>query len=742
VVTISAKRIFTTCRSLFKRLIELDVASPKLDPTVRSTVLSAAARASSACKHLITALLRQSNIDHKTYRMYTASESLGNAVAAFLQACSVLILSSSASSSSSAVSPSASSAEVAGVDGVAAAAVDDDSSVRTNHSAAAADGAAAATAGACAAEEDASSGDISAAERMKHIKSVLWPDLAETVQGLLQAAMEFKRKLEDSRNSGRTSPSTAGFLRNAQEASQHIRLMSNCLQHSDGNIDHKEFVRLSNLAMSSVNALIEFSSRNGLRGEEESLRKASLGLFSSATAAFRSKGVGDDASFGDDISTFLEHKAQMADAIKALLVQVKHKQKLHDHGRLGKSQSEHTCRDPTLDLLSHSTPEKAPKEGADEDEHGDEDEAVKDDTNDPGKVIHDNTRLATIEDLLAAEKDYVDILSAVKNHYMEKLRPLISEEQFALLFDSLEPLLEETSRRFADLQELLESEDPDCLVGPVFEHTCPSYHVYGPYILNFDRVLLSIGELARSPATRSVIEQAKSHSGLSLDLGGCLMQPAQQLRKYQKLLLNIYEATEKGFADRSAIQSCIKRLVNLNQRIDDSKRIQLNTNKLISLSDSLTNIASFDLLLDPHRHVFIREGELQVRWQNGFVPSLNKSKATKKVTFYAFLLDEVMILTKPKRKASARCYEVKKVIPMAHARMESCEASPVGGSTLKKSDQSLSWILKVALPDESTSATSSPTGVCYFFYVATEASRQTWMEAVLRCTEMNQLDMN
>jgi hypothetical protein len=76
---------------------------------VRTTVLSAAARASSACKHLITALLRQSNIDRKTYRMYIASESLGNAVAAFLQASSVFLLSSQSSSSSSSSSQSSQS---------------------------------------------------------------------------------------------------------------------------------------------------------------------------------------------------------------------------------------------------------------------------------------------------------------------------------------------------------------------------------------------------------------------------------------------------------------------------------------------------------------------------------------------------------------------------------------------------------------------------------------------------------
>jgi hypothetical protein len=50
--------------------------------------------------------------------------------------------------------------------------------------------------------------------------------------------------------------------------------------------------------------------------------------------------------------------------------------------------------------------------------------------------------------------------------------------------------------------------------------------------------------------------------------------------------------------------------------------------------------------------------------------------------------------------------------------MEPFEAIPVGGASGKKTDNSLSFILKVAHSYESSS--TSPSGVCYFFYVASE----------------------
>ncbi|XP_052093575.1 proto-oncogene vav-like isoform X1 [Mytilus californianus] len=314
-----------------------------------------------------------------------------------------------------------------------------------------------------------------------------------------------------------------------------------------------------------------------------------------------------------------------------------------------------------------------------------------------------------IKELYDTEKNYVDALRMMYQHFIKPLKDVIPPDDRNIIFNHIEKLLR--------IHELFQKEIQNAILlgKPRLEDVFCKYKtkllIYGDYCSNLPKAQERIDDvLKRSDSIRQQVEACEKRANEGkFRLRDLLHVPMQRVLKYHLLLRELIKSTEKGSEEKERLERALEAMMDLSLYVNEVKR----DNETLQLIQEIQNSIG-DLQMPPNTTLkdygrLQKDGELKVKNHVD-----NKTRVR-----YIFLFDKVMLMCKSRtvdKFFSGETYNFKEAIILAAFRVEDLPSLKEGQ---KKGNWNSGFIL--AKKDEM---------IAYTFYAKTDDMRIKWIEAI------------
>eukprot|EP00010_Vexillifera_abyssalis_P000777 CAMPEP_0201551084 /NCGR_PEP_ID=MMETSP0173_2-20130828/7317_1 /ASSEMBLY_ACC=CAM_ASM_000268 /TAXON_ID=218659 /ORGANISM="Vexillifera sp., Strain DIVA3 564/2" /LENGTH=642 /DNA_ID=CAMNT_0047961245 /DNA_START=24 /DNA_END=1949 /DNA_ORIENTATION=+ len=288
-------------------------------------------------------------------------------------------------------------------------------------------------------------------------------------------------------------------------------------------------------------------------------------------------------------------------------------------------------------------------------------------------------REMAVKEIMVTEDKYKTSLVTIFSLYMIPLKrqmgTLINREDFSLLFGNIHEFIPMHKNLHSLLDKRITAASgclSDVVISDIFLENASEMIKYSPYINTFDKRLRLLETLqnAKDQKFNKFLQSAMAAAEMKgLDLPSFLIQPVQRLPRYELLLRELCKHTPKSHSDYTRINEAYEAVKEVNAKVNQMKRDEENREKCRSIERKLwtdqyspasssaaasssnsnsSGTADIPRLDEPGRY-YIREGRLsviEVKRKN----QTAKPQRSKPKSFYCFLFDDLLLVTKEKEK--------------------------------------------------------------------------------------------
>ncbi|XP_030764508.1 protein vav-like isoform X1 [Sitophilus oryzae] len=244
-----------------------------------------------------------------------------------------------------------------------------------------------------------------------------------------------------------------------------------------------------------------------------------------------------------------------------------------------------------------------------------------------------------IKELLDTEKNYVDVLSKLKNSFMIPLCNLMRSEEHSVVFHKIKELYEIHS---SFLHELTRTKtNPNVKLCSVFLQFREKFLIYGSYCANLTRATTLLQELCdqNEAFNQAVIKYEKEVNNGRFKLRDVLSVPMQRILKYHLFLEKLIENTDVNHDEYADLRKSREAMLDVAGYINESARDVEHLNVINNLQE---NIVEWDH--DPYLKLsdygkLIKDAELKIKAHDD----------QKTRNRYVFIFDKSILICKQLR---------------------------------------------------------------------------------------------
>ncbi|XP_053365606.1 rho guanine nucleotide exchange factor 10 isoform X1 [Clarias gariepinus] len=189
-------------------------------------------------------------------------------------------------------------------------------------------------------------------------------------------------------------------------------------------------------------------------------------------------------------------------------------------------------------------------------------------------------RRRILESILESEKNYLDSLKRVLEHYekpMQEMEPrLLSERKCKVVFYRVREILQCHAMFQIALASRVADWDQLQTIGDVFVASFSKSMVldaYSEYVNNFSTAMAVVRKACMSkPCFLDFLKQRQEVSRDHVTLYGLMMKPIQRFPQFILLLQDMLKNTPVGHADRLPLQMALTELETLSEKLNERKR--------------------------------------------------------------------------------------------------------------------------------------------------------------------------
>ena len=307
-----------------------------------------------------------------------------------------------------------------------------------------------------------------------------------------------------------------------------------------------------------------------------------------------------------------------------------------------------------------------------------------------------------IKELYDTEKNYVDALRMMVQHFIKPLKDIIPADDRNVIFNHIEKMSKVHQAFQKEIQNAILLGNPR--LEDVFVKYKKELLIYGDYCSNLPKAQERIDEvLKRSEQIRTQVEACEKRANEGkFRLRDLLHVPMQRVLKYHLLLRELIKSTEKGSEEKERLEKALEAMMDLSLYVNEVKR----DNETLQLIQEIQNSIG-DLQMPPNTTLkdygrLQKDGELKVKNHVD-----NKTRVR-----YIFLFDKVMLMC----KSRGETYNFKEAIILAAFKVEDFQP-------LKEQQKKGNWNSGFILGKKDEM-------IAYTFFAKTDDMRIKWIEAI------------
>ncbi|KAI1895821.1 hypothetical protein AGOR_G00110710 [Albula goreensis] len=189
-------------------------------------------------------------------------------------------------------------------------------------------------------------------------------------------------------------------------------------------------------------------------------------------------------------------------------------------------------------------------------------------------------RRCILESILESEKNYLDALKRILEHYerpLSEMDPrLLSERKLKMTFYRVREILQCHALFQIALASRVAEWDASEMIGDVFVASFSKSMVldaYSEYVNNFSTAMGVLKKTCASkPTFVEFLKQCQDSSGDRVTLYGLMMKPIQRFPQFILLLQDMLKNTPIGHGDRLPLQMALTELETLAEKLNEKKR--------------------------------------------------------------------------------------------------------------------------------------------------------------------------
>ncbi|KAF5361963.1 hypothetical protein D9756_002198 [Leucocoprinus leucothites] len=351
-------------------------------------------------------------------------------------------------------------------------------------------------------------------------------------------------------------------------------------------------------------------------------------------------------------------------------------------------------------------------------------------------------RQSVIFELIKGEIAYVKDLQNIKMMYVNPLRssvpPIIPQDRLERFIDDVFhnywDLYEHHHRLLERLFEVQRNEHP-CVISitAAMQDAALNFHnAYLEYISNYPIAAYKIdNEITNNPAFGAFVErQIRHQDSHRFVMKDFINRPIPRLERYEQLLREIMNSSPEGHSDHSDLPSVIKAITSVRAAADPGFRDATVKVDLWGYSANLVfkHGETFDVDLFDKKRQLIHSGKLlgqpdsKLEW-NGWSE------------LFVLLLDNYLVITKPKEKDGVTKYNVhRRPIPLKDLSLINFTDLPISSqrhaSLLQGTENDSRFIYPMTINDGRSA------GGSYTMYAESSESRVEWREKLAHALAM------
>ncbi|XP_066293500.1 guanine nucleotide exchange factor VAV2-like isoform X3 [Branchiostoma lanceolatum] len=347
-----------------------------------------------------------------------------------------------------------------------------------------------------------------------------------------------------------------------------------------------------------------------------------------------------------------------------------------------------------------------------------------------------------VKELLDTEKNYVEALNMIVQHFILPLRNFISPDDEQIIFINIQDLFNVHKGFLQDLEKASRHQRTNN-ISKCFLEWKDRMLIYGQYCSDMQYGQDHVDSLCqRKPDVRTKIEsQLRGLGQVQLEvctgqvntcqlacnqgkfrLRDLLSVPMQRVLKYHLLLRELIKHIQKTPTapkeEKEGLEQALSAMQDLAQYVNEVKRDNETVETIRKVQDSITDYPEGKDLSDYGR--LLRDGELRFKNQ----------RDNNVQNRYCFLFDKAMVLCKPLRRSSRmseyiipNCqgdtYSLKDVLELSDQTIDECRNAVPEKGLFNRDKWNHYWEM------------SDKRGACgWTVYVKTSELKRKWLEAV------------
>lgn len=310
-----------------------------------------------------------------------------------------------------------------------------------------------------------------------------------------------------------------------------------------------------------------------------------------------------------------------------------------------------------------------------------------------------------IRELLDTETNYLEVLNALRNKFMQPLEKLLSKEELKIIFYRIKDIYEVHSKF---LERLREATAPNTRykLSQVFLDFRERFLIYGEYCSNMTPATDMLREISKrnSSVEQAVMQCQKEHSGGRVQLRDILTVPMQRILKYHLLLDKLVHETSATHEDYRGLERAKEAMIDVAQYTNEVKRDSEHLTVINKVKESILdwNLPAGNNL-QQYGHLLL-DGDLNI-----------KAHEDQKIKHrYAFIFEKLMILVKSvSSKVDDMQYSFREAHNLIEYRIENCALG-------RRRDPRFKYQFLLARKTQS---------MAFTLYMKTDSERNKWMKA-------------
>ncbi|XP_078685835.1 guanine nucleotide exchange factor VAV2-like isoform X3 [Branchiostoma floridae x Branchiostoma belcheri] len=329
-----------------------------------------------------------------------------------------------------------------------------------------------------------------------------------------------------------------------------------------------------------------------------------------------------------------------------------------------------------------------------------------------------------VKELLDTEKNYVEALNMIVQHFILPLRNFISQDDEQIIFINIQDLFNVHKGFLQDLEKASRHQRTTINISKCFLDWKDRMLIYGQYCSDMQYGQDHVDSLCqRNADVRAKIEtcQMACNQG-KFRLRDLLSVPMQRVLKYHLLLRELIKHIQKtpsaSKEEKEGLEQALAAMQDLAQYVNEVKRDNETVETIRKVQESITDYPEGKDLSDYGR--LLRDGELRFKNQ----------RDNNVQNRYCFLFDKAMVLCKPLRRSSRmseyiipNCqgdtYSLKDVLELSDQTIDECKNAVPEKGLFARDKWNHYWEM------------SDKRGACgWTVYVKTSELKRKWLEAV------------